>query len=227
MTLRINKFIAQSLSISRRKAEELIASGQIKFNDDLAVLTDRVRESDIVYYKNQIIETPKLETILIKLNKPLGYVCTHSSQGGDPTIFKLLPEMFSSLKIVGRLDKDTSGLVLLTNNGDLAHQLMHPSFKKNKVYEAQLSRDLSLVEIEMISNRGVDIGEQRESSFKLKQMASRTYNLILEEGRNRQIRRTFNALGIEVIKLKRLSLGEYELGELKEGEFNNLLYTGC
>ncbi len=222
MVLRINKFIAQSLNISRRKAEELISSGQIKFNNKLAVLTDRVGESDIVYYKNKIIETPKLETILIKLNKPLGYVCTHSAQGGDPTIFKLLPEMFSSLKIVGRLDKDTSGLVLLTNNGDLAHRLMHPSFKKHKVYEAQLSRDLSLVEIEMISTRGVDIGEQRESSFKIKRVVNQTYNLTLEEGRNRQIRRTFNTLGIEVIKLKRLSLGEYELGELKDGEFQSI-----
>ncbi len=217
--MRINKFLALSLQISRRGAEELINSGQIKFNANLAKLTDRVEADDKVFYNGRSLELPSQKTVLIKLNKPLGYVCTHSAQGIDPTIFDLLPKEYSKLKIIGRLDKNTSGLVLLTNNGNLAHQMMHPQFKKQKIYEAKLSRDLDQAELNLIQNSGVDIGDARKSRFKLSSISSKTYRLILEEGRNRQIRRTFNSLDIEVIKLKRLSLGEYELGELELGKF--------
>jgi 23S rRNA pseudouridine2605 synthase len=217
--IRINKFVAMATSTSRREAENLIVAGRIRINASKAELTDRVKPSDSVFFDGQKLEMPNQKTILIKLNKPTGYVCTHAAQGKDPSIFELLPPEYSKLKIVGRLDKDTSGLVLLTNDGDLAHQLMHPSFKKQKVYEAELSRDLSLNELEMISERGVDIGDERASQFKLKKLKTKVYEVILEEGRNRQIRKTFKALGIDVIKLKRLSLGEYDLEELSESEF--------
>lgn len=219
MVLRINKFIAQSLNISRRKAEELISSGQIKLNDELATLTDRIDDSDQVFYANKKLENNNTETILIKLNKPVGYVCTHSAQGRDPSIFKLLPRKYAKLKIIGRLDKNTSGLVLLTNNGDLAHQLMHPSFNKVKTYQVRLSSELSKSELSLIQTDGVDIGDERPSKLKLKRLNSKFYEVVLEEGRNRQIRRTFRALGNEVVNLKRLSLDEFELGELEEGEW--------
>jgi 23S rRNA pseudouridine2605 synthase len=217
--LRINKFIAKCLQISRRSAEELIHSGQVKFNDRVAELTDRLGENDKVFYQNKELTLPKQETILIKFNKPVGYVCTHSSQGRDPSVFKLLPSAFAKLKIVGRLDKDTSGLVLLTDNGDLAHQLMHPSFRKVKIYQTELSRKLVKTELNLIQTYGVDIGDQRTSKFEIEPIGQARYNLKLEEGRNRQIRRTFKALGNEVLELQRLSLGEFSLDNLKPGEW--------
>lgn len=220
--MRINKFIALALGISRRKAEELITSGQIKFNQRNAKLTDRLGENDRVLYQGKELSLPKQDTILLKLNKPVGYVCTHSSQGGDPTIFELLPKEYKSFKIIGRLDKNTSGLVLLTNNGELAHQLMHPKFKKEKTYIAKLKDEISDSEINLIEGSGVDIGDQRKSRLKLKRMGGQQYQIIMQEGRNRQIRRTFEAIGNQVIELKRLSLGDYKLDDLEEGDFVKL-----
>lgn len=219
MVLRINKFIALSLDISRRKAEELINSGRIKLNDAPAELTNRVGEDDSVYLDGKQIKLGAGENVVIILNKPLGYVCSHASQGGDSTIFELLPSEYGKLKIAGRLDKDTSGLVVLTNNGDFAHKLTHPSFKKQKTYIAKLKRELTPSELNLIEVSGVDIGDERASKFKIEKLGNLNYRLVLEEGRNRQIRRTFKAIGNEVLELHRLSLGEFSLDNLKPGEW--------
>lgn len=219
MILRINKFIALSLSISRRRAEELINSGRIKLNDAPAELTDRVSENDSIFLDGKQIKLEISEDVVLILNKPLGYVCTHASQGGDPGIFELLPSEYGKLKIAGRLDKDTSGLVILTNKGDFAHKLTHPSFKKQKTYITKLKRELAPSELNLIKVSGVDIGDERASKFKIEKLGDLNYRLILEEGRNRQIRRTFKAIGNEVVELHRLSLGEFSLDNLKPGEW--------
>ena len=217
--MRINKFISQALPTSRRKAEEFITRGQIKLNEKIAILTDRVGEFDRVYLNDQELKLSTTEDFVIILNKPLGYVCTHSAQGWDPTIFELLPAEFGNLKIAGRLDKDTTGLVLLTNNGDFAHSVTHPKFGKNKVYTAKLKFALNERELSLIQTEGVDIGDDRLSKFLIEKLPDSSYKLTLREGRNRQIRRTFKALGNEVTSLHRLSLGEYELGELGSGKW--------
>ncbi len=219
MILRINKFIALSLNISRRKAEDLITAGRIKLNDAPAELTDRVSEDDSIFLDGKQIKLGDSEDVVLILNKPLGYVCTHASQGGDSTIFELLPSEYDKLKIAGRLDKDTSGLVILTNNGDFAHKLTHPSFKKQKTYITKLKRELTPSELSLIKVSGVDIGDEKVSKFKIEKLGNLNYHLVLEEGRNRQIRRTFKAIGNEVLELHRLSLGEFSLDNLKPGEW--------
>ena len=130
--MRLNKFVALSLGVSRRKADELIEQGQILVNGDRAVLGRQISQSDTVLYNSRELHIQPKKLIL--LHKPVGYLCSRASQGGAPTIYELLPASLHHLKPVGRLDKDSSGLILLTNDGDFAHQMTHPSFYKIKRY---------------------------------------------------------------------------------------------
>ena len=129
---RLNKFVALCIGISRRQADELIEQSKIIVNNQPAKLGQQITDDDKIIYNNKPLSIKDYQLIL--LNKPVGYVCSRASQGNTPTIYKLLPKAFTHLKPVGRLDKDSSGLILLTNNGDLAHRLTHPSFHKIKRY---------------------------------------------------------------------------------------------
>ena len=153
--LRLNKYVAVSLGVSRRQADKLIEQGNILINNSPAELGARISPNDIVSYNGKQIR-PKTYR-LIALHKPTGYLCSRASQGGMPTIYRLLPQELSHLKPVGRLDKDTSGLILLTNDGDWSHQMTHPSFKKTKRYLATLNKPLQPLHRQMISDFGVDL----------------------------------------------------------------------
>lgn len=211
--MRINKFIALATGVSRRQADKLIVAEKVKINNSLASLGDIVHESDEVTLDDKKIQAKKFVTI--SLNKPCGYVCSRQGQGSK-TIYDLLPQEMNNLKPVGRLDKESSGLILLTNDGHLAHELTHPSKKKEKVYRVTLDQDLSENKKQMIE-KGVML-EDGISKLNLAG-AKKKWTVTIHEGRNRQIRRTFSAIGRQVVKLHRTEFGEYKLSGLEEGKF--------
>lgn len=216
---RLNKLLALSLGISRREADNLISAGDVKVNDSVVLLGARVSSTDEVTVKGRAISR-ETKLIYLAFNKPVGYVCSRASQGGLPTIYELLPREYHSLKTVGRLDKDSSGLILLTNDGDFAYQMTHPSFRKVKIYEVELDTPLQPLHQQMISDYGValddgvsKLGLERLDDSRLK------WQITMSEGRNRQIRRTFAALGYNVSHLHRTIFGAYALGDIPTGEW--------
>ena len=217
--MRLNKFIALSLGVSRRKADELIEQGEILVNGDRAVLGRQISQSDTVLHNSRELHIQPKKLIL--LHKPVGYLCSRASQGGIPTIYELLPKSLHHLKPVGRLDKDSSGLILLTNDGDFAHQMTHPSFYKIKRYLVTLDQPLQPLHRQMINDFGVQLpdGPSRLTLERQHDGDDRRWIVQMSEGRNRQIRRTFAALGYTVKKLHRTDFGSYSLGGMKRGEF--------
>lgn len=217
--IRLNKFLAERLGVSRREADELISDGKILVNGEPAILGARIDNNDKILYNKKSIPFETVYTYLA-FHKPVGYVCSRRAQGQAPTIYDILPKKFHHLKTVGRLDKDSSGLILLTNDGDFAFQMTHPKFRKNKVYEVELDKPLEPLHQQMISDYGVRL-EDGTSQFKIiKGDSPESYTVILSEGRNRQIRRTFAALGYKVVKLHRTQFGKYELGSLSIGKYD-------
>ena len=217
--IRLNKFLAERLGVSRREADELISDGKILVNGEPAILGARIDNNDKILYNKKPIPF-ETEYTYIAFHKPVGYVCSRRAQGQSPTIYDILPKKFHHLKTVGRLDKDSSGLILLTNDGDFAFQMTHPKFRKNKVYEVELDKPLEPLHQQMISDYGVRL-EDGPSQFKIiKGDRPTSYTVILTEGRNRQIRRTFAALGYKVIKLHRTQFGKFELGSLSIGKYD-------
>ena len=220
-TIRLNKFLAERLGVSRREADDLISSGQITVNGQIASLGNKVDTKSIICYNNKTIPFETNYTY-IAFNKPVGYVCSRRAQGQAPTLYDLLPQEYRKLKTVGRLDKDSSGLILLTNDGDFAFQMTHPKFRKTKVYEVELSKPLEPLHQQMISDYGVmlDDGPSRFKIIRKDAPDTKSYQVILTEGRNRQIRRTFAALGYRVTKLHRTQFGKYELNNLASGKYD-------
>ena len=226
--LRLNKFLAERIGISRRQADDLIAGGKIQVNGKTAQLGARIDNTCKVCYNNKTIPF-ETSYIYLAMNKPVGYVCSRRAQGGTPTLYELLPKEYQKLKTVGRLDKDSSGLILLTNDGDFAYQMTHPKFHKEKVYEVTLDRSLEPLHQQMISDYGVMLDDGLSKFTVIKDelatplsagSAERThFTVILTEGRNRQIRRTFAALGYRVTALHRVQFGKYQLSGLKPGKY--------
>jgi 23S rRNA pseudouridine2605 synthase len=216
--MRLNKYIAQATGMSRRAADEAIAQNRVYINGVRPSAGQQVGDSDTVTLDNAPI-TPAVNTITIMLNKPAGYVCSRDGQGSR-TVYDLLPPELHSLKTVGRLDKDSSGLILLTNDGQLAHQLTHPSFQKTKVYEVMLDKPLQPLHRQMISDHGINL-DDGVSKLQLERLTDEddtSWRITMREGRNRQIRRTFSALGYSVKKLHRTNFGQYTLDNLGMGK---------
>jgi 23S rRNA pseudouridine2605 synthase len=226
--MRLNKYIAGSTYLSRRKADSAIAAGRVQVNDKPAEQGQDVSESDTVTLDGHVI-TPAVKTITIMLNKPVGYVVSRDGQGSK-TIYDLLPPEYQRLKPVGRLDKNSSGLLLLTNDGNLANDLTHPSKQKIKVYELTLYKPLTAqdkVKIEQgiklddglskLEIRDSKLETRKGSPSKLQSLNSNLYQITMHEGRNRQIRRTFAALNYEVNTLHRTQFGQFELSDLNPG----------
>ena len=220
--LRLNKFLAERLGVSRRQADDMIASGKVSVSGKTAVLGERIDKSDKVCYNDNIIPF-EVSFLYLALNKPVGYVCSRKRQGETPTIYELLPKKYQSLKTVGRLDKDSSGLILLTNDGDFAFQHTHPKFVKEKRYEVTLDRDLEPLHQQMISDYGIDLPDGK-SKLGLSHLddGRKKWLVTMSEGRNRQIRRTFAAVGYLVEALHRIQFGKYQLSGLKPGKFEEI-----
>lgn len=227
--MRINKFVAQASRLSRRKADEAIAAGRVQVNGHPAAPGQEVGDNDTVTLDGRAI-TPDVKPLTIMLNKPAGYVVSRNGQGSK-TIYDLLPPQYQHLQPIGRLDKDSSGLLLLTNDGQLANELTHPSHQKIKVYQVTLDKPLAPADKTQIE-QGIKLEdglskleirvksqESRKAAATLDSYlvtrASYTYEVRMHEGRNRQIRRTFQRLGYQVITLHRTQFGAYQLGTLR------------
>ncbi len=211
--MRVNQYVALATGLSRRKADKLIVGGSVTINCRLADMGAQVTNKDIVKLNNKVIIPVAKITIL--LNKPIGYVCSREGQGSN-TIYQLLPKEFYNLKPVGRLDKNSSGLLLMTNDGQLANKLTHPSFNKQKVYQIGLDKLLTVQDQQQIEK-----GVQLEDGLSQLQLEGKGINwtVVMSEGRNRQIRRTFATLGYGVSKLHRIKFGDYELKGVDQGQF--------
>ena len=218
--IRLNKFLAERRGLSRREADDAIQSGKVTIDGKKAELGSRLdlsidKKPKVCY--NNIIVPFETDFLYLAFNKPVGYVCSRRAQGSAPTLYEILPKEYQKLKTVGRLDKDSSGLILLTNDGDFAFKMTHPKFQKEKTYEVSLDRPLEPLHQQMISDYGVmlDDGPSRFTIIK----DNSDYIVILREGRNRQIRRTFAALGYRVERLHRTTFGVFSLSGLEPGKF--------
>lgn len=237
--MRINRFIAQSTGISRRAADKLIQGSKVFINGIPAQLSDHATANDkVVVDKKQIFLPASTTTILI--NKPAGYVCSRDGQGSK-TVYDLLPEEFKNLKTIGRLDKDSSGLLVMSDDGLLAHELTHPKYSKEKIYLVHIAHPLKGNDFDAITKHGVVIGDGRLSTFKLAVQSpehkagknhathdscfaenTQDWIVTIHEGRNRQIRRTFSALGYSVTSLHRITFGNYKLSDIALGEYKKV-----
>jgi 23S rRNA pseudouridine2605 synthase len=208
--------VATATGLSRRAADKVIKSGQVIIDDKVATLGQEVDIDSIVSLNNQILSLP--QAALIMLNKPAGYVVSREGQGSQ-TIYSLLPQNLASLKPVGRLDKDSSGLLLLTNDGQLAQILTHPKYQKTKVYRIVLGKDLAAGD-----QRKIESGVNLDDGVSWFQLEGNKNNWIatIGEGRNRQIRRTFSKLGYTVTRLHRIKFGPFELSNLQSGHYIHL-----
>lgn len=218
MVMRINRFIANATGMSRRAADRAILEGKVSVNGQPAAAGHKIIDGDTVTLDNQPLRPTPTQTII--LNKPRGYVCSRNGQGSK-TIYDLLPNNLYHLKPVGRLDKDSSGLLLLTNNGTLAQQLTHPGYRKNKRYEIILDQPLQPLHRQMISDFGLqlDDGPSKLLLERHQEGNDQAWTVIMHEGRNRQIRRTFAALGYTVTGLHRTHFGPYSLGKISSGDY--------
>lgn len=226
--MRLNQYIAHATGVSRREADEYIKNGKISVNGQPAQIGQRVGDSDTVQLNGETIRIAPVTTIL--LNKPAGYVVSRKPQGSTPTVYSLIPEDLHHLKPVGRLDKDSRGLLLLTNDGALAHELTHPKHRKTKTYYVTLDAPLSESDRAAI-NAGVELEDgisrleiayAEKGSAETHNLSPNTYRVTMQEGRKRQIRRTLAALGYGVINLFRTELGDYSLSGLPEGGYREV-----
>ena len=217
--MRLNKFIAQATGISRRAADAAIAAGRVRLNNTVPTPGSVVLSTDTVTLDGTPLAQPDSTYTTIMMNKPVGYVCSRNGQGSQ-TIYDLLPPKLHHLKPVGRLDKHSSGLLLLTDDGTLAHQLTHPSFAKTKLYKIALNQPLSHNDQLHVQN-GVtlDDGVSKLELSALNDTDRHNWKVTMTEGRNRQIRRTFAALDYNVVKLHRTHFGPYILSNLGPGTY--------
>lgn len=224
MKIILQKIIASSGYSSRREAERLIRGGSVKVNGQIAEVGQQANpEKDRITVRGELIGQAEKPVYLI-FNKPVGYTCTNRDFPGERNIFELIrrPER---LFAVGRLDKDSRGLVLLTNDGDLTLKLSHPRFAHEKVYEVQVKDEVvnpKLVIKELL--KGIEVADEEEllKAVKAEYLQNDLFIITLNEGKKRQIRRMFEALGTRVADLKRTRLGSLSLGDLPEGKYREL-----
>jgi 23S rRNA pseudouridine2605 synthase len=223
--MRINKYIAQAGVASRRKADELIAVGNVKVNG--AVLREpgyNVEEGDRVEVNGRPIEAQE-KKVYILLNKPLGYVTTVSDDKERLTVMDLVKDVDARIFPVGRLDYNTSGMLIMTNDGDFAYKLTHPKHELTKTYRARVAGVLSTEKVWKLRN-GVDIGGFVTSKARVDVVKglpkSTIVDISIHEGKNRQVRKMFKAVGNNVQELERIAIGNIRLGRLAEGHYRKL-----
>ena len=222
---RLQKVIASSGVTSRRKAEELITAGKVKVNGEVVTeLGTKVTDKDRIEVDNVLIAKEVKEYYL--LNKPRGVVTTTKDDTDRKTVVDLIPTN-ARIYPVGRLDYDTTGVLLLTNDGDFANILMHPASEVEKVYMAKLKGIIKGEHINTLKD-GIKLDDQvvKPSRVKLKKVDTKTntcmVQITIHEGKNHQVKRMFEAVGFEVLKLKREKEAFFDLKDLQSGEFRKL-----
>ncbi len=226
MSVRINKYLSSIGIASRRKIDELIGEGRVKIGSKIVKLGDQINpETDQVSIDGQKVGGRGEEKVYIILNKPAGYTSTAAKIKGEKNVLELVK---SNVRLypVGRLDKDSTGLILLTNDGELAQRLTHPRFHIPKTYEVKVLGNVNRTQIEMIK-KGIKLEEgiTKPADVKIKSQSLPHHSILeitLYEGRKRQIRRMLSALHLHILDLKRVSIGSIVIGSLPLGKFRKL-----
>lgn len=222
--MRINKYLSESGVCSRRAADKLIEDGEVKINGKSAKLGDDVTDDDLVTVGGEVVSAVK-KYDYYAMNKPKGYVCTVKDDKGRKTVMDLLPSGIQRVVPVGRLDYDTEGLLLFTNDGELTNKLTHP---KNGVYKTYLVKVESYIPDEALKtlSRGVELDGKYTNPCKVKLIERNKLgtklHVSINEGRNRQVRRMFEAIGFDIDFLKRISIGELTVSGLDRGDVRKL-----
>jgi 23S rRNA pseudouridine2605 synthase len=220
--VRLNRFLAAAGLGSRRHCDELIASGRVTINGKVCTnFSAQPGARDHVKVNGKLIHVAP--TLTIMLNKPARFVSTRKDPRARDTVFDLLPEKFSRLFNIGRLDAQTEGLLLLTNDGELAQRLTHPRFKVDKEYEVILDRPWDPALTPKLL-RGIVLGGQRATIAQLRSLSPTRLHVTLRQGINRQIRRMFEAVGYRVKHLLRIRIGNLRLGNLPRGHWRALTF---
>lgn len=236
--MRLNKFIAQAGIASRRAADELTKDGKVTING--AVMKEPgydVLEGDVVCVNGKRIDHPE-KAVYYALNKPAGYVTTTSDEKGRPTVLSLLTDVTARVYPVGRLDMDSSGLLLLTNDGSIADRIAHPRTSLKKTYYARLNGGISHEQLRSLREgvvidvpvygKGKEHGTRkyRTRPAEVKVISDAGHESVIEisisEGKNRQIRKMAEAVGLKVLALERIAIGEIKLGRTKPGTYRKL-----
>jgi len=218
--MRLQKYLSEAGVCSRRKGEEYIKAGLVRVNSRIVTeLGTKVDpEKDRVEFDGKIIALTS-EPIYIALNKPKGYV-TSCSHPGEKIVLDLI-DISQRIYPIGRLDKDSTGLLILTNDGTLHHRLSHPSFDHEKEYDVTVSRPITDGSLRNIA-KGLPMMGSKTRPSEIQRISSRRFRIVLKEGRNRQIRRMVRKVGNHVIRLKRIRISKIKLGSLAEGSWRNL-----
>jgi len=224
--VRLQKYIAMCGAASRRGAEELIAKGKVSVNGNV------VREMGVkveIGADKVMLSGEELKIVTkkyyIMLNKPAGYVTTVKDQFERPTVMDLLEDINARLVPVGRLDYETEGLLLLTNDGDFNYRVSHPKFNTSKTYYVEINGGITIKGLQQL-RRGIRIEDYVTSPAELEMLKAEkgktTFNITIHEGRNRQVRKMFEAVGCKVTYLKRIKIGDIELGNVPIGHWRYL-----
>lgn len=219
--MRLNKYIASAGICSRRKADELIERGEVSVNGKkVTELGFQVKEKDKVFIGSELVRPKRLE--YYRFYKPSGFITSADDEKDRKIIYDLLPPTMHNLKPVGRLDRDSSGLIILTNDGDLINELTHPSVKVPKVYVVSVNGKVHLHHLEKIA-QGIEIEEGKIAYADTQILESTTKRTVMQitlyQGLNRQIRKMLAYLGFEVTSLKRIQHATIEVEGLKKGQF--------
>lgn len=218
--MRINKYLAHSGVCSRRQADEIISQGRVSINEKIVKeLGTKVLPNDVVKLDGEVV-SPSQKFKYFLLNKPVGYVSTVKDPYAEKTVIDLIDSK-ERLYPVGRLDKDSRGIIIITNDGELTYKLTHPKKDIFKTYEVTLDKEPKEVDLETLK-KGIPMDGYLTKRCKIKKISKIKYQISISEGRNRQVRRMFDYIGSKVIDLNRISIGKIRDKYLPEGEFRKL-----
>lgn len=223
--IRLQKYLAECGVASRRKSEELISSGKVKVNGKKAVIGDKVdpKKDRVSVFGKKIKSVEK--TVYIMLNKPRGYITTMKDEHDRKCVSELVKDIGVRIYPVGRLDRESEGLLIMTNDGDFANSLTHPSKHIPKTYRVTIRPGITKQQLKSFSE-GIEIDGKTTLPADIKVIEEQENRTVVQvtiyEGRNRQIRKMLDFMGIEVARLKRVKVGSLKLGMLKQGDYREL-----
>lgn len=225
--IRLQKFMADCGVASRRKAEEMIAAGKVKVNGKIAEIGEKVdpKKDTVTVYGKKIVQSKNY--IYLMLNKPRGFVTTMSDEMDRKCVAELVSDVGQRVYPVGRLDRDSEGLLLITNDGEFANAMTHPSRHISKTYRVTVRPGITEDQLTVLtSSLMIDGRKTLPADVRIitKEENRTVLEIILYEGRNRQIRRLCEEAGLETARLKRLAIGQLKLGMLKPGEYRSLTH---
>ena len=225
--IRLQKFLSLCGVASRRKAEELILQGKVKINGKSAILGDKVTDKDKVFVNGKRIVAPRTKYRYIMLHKPRGFITTMSDEKGRKCVAELVKDVGERVYPVGRLDKDSEGMLIFTNDGEFANKIMHPRNSIYKIYRVTVRPSITEEQLEKLET-GIEIDGRKTAPAIVhvlvqdKEQKRVVLEMILHEGKNREIRRMCEAVGLQVARLKRTQIGSVKMGMLKQGAWRDL-----